>query len=647
MSEDQGKPETPGREEKPPRRPQITSRRFLATAPASSAATSGSPPEGGKPPPGADPESLTPWQVNNSVKELHSVVHSHDVSALQKELADDSLRAVINVPHPESGRTALHEAVASVLPDVASHLLDCGADPNVAHPQEGCSLLHAAAWGNAQLIRLLTDHGANVNSADPAGYTALHYASKGGHAGAVKELLGQGASVRAKTGEGATPLEMAANTRVRLLFNPAGDGSDERGNSSSASGQGSPAKGEEESGKDEGHEDDMGSPQLRRVRRRQEEESQRRDSGGGQEERERMREVLEAAGNIASAMERRGAEEEGKELRSQVEMFQGGVEMDTGGMQWSKGEMLGQGAYGEVYAGLNRRTGELMAVKHIKGDERSEELREMEREIEVCKQLRHKHIVGYIACQRVSPSELYVFLEYVPGGSITQMLVRFGRFEAGLVAHYTRQILHGLEYLHGKRIVHRDLKGGNALVTRSGVIKLADFGAAKALTDQSFNSTNRSLKGSLLWMPPEVVRGHDCTTRGDIWSLACTTVEMFTGAQITLLPRTKTKRRNNSQSLGSALARSEAAVAAHNKRVGGDIRDKQNEGGPTKAGERPRGGERLPLFLLQGGSTGATNGGEAAPGALCGPLGGCHEGGSVRHISPSLHLTPPQGRGRE
>ncbi|GAX72971.1 hypothetical protein CEUSTIGMA_g425.t1, partial [Chlamydomonas eustigma] len=139
-----------------------------------------------------------------------------------------------------------------------------------------------------------------------------------------------------------------------------------------------------------------------------------------------------------------------------------------------------------VYAGLNQLTGELMAVKALslmdrKGNHMQKQLAELQQELEMYKKLSHKHVVGYIDSQLdEKTSTLYIFLEYVPGGSICSMLERFGKFSEELVRNYTRQLLLGLEYLHGKRIVHRDVKGGNVLVSRDGIVKLADFGASKS-----------------------------------------------------------------------------------------------------------------------------------------------------------------------
>lgn len=74
-----------------------------------------------------------------------------------------------------------------------------------------------------------------------------------------------------------------------------------------------------------------------------------------------------------------------------------------------------------------------------------------------------------------------ILLEFVPGGSIRQLLDKFLSFDERLVKLYTRQMLDGLQYLHDKGIVHRDLKCANVLVDNMGVIKLSDFGASKKI----------------------------------------------------------------------------------------------------------------------------------------------------------------------
>ncbi|KAM0846194.1 hypothetical protein ACQ4PT_055836 [Festuca glaucescens] len=199
------------------------------------------------------------------------------------------------------------------------------------------------------------------------------------------------------------------------------------------------------------------------------------------------------------------------------------------GSRWKKGKLIGRGTFGHVYVGFNSDRGEMCAMKEVtlfSDDPKSKEsARQLGQEISLLSRLQHPNIVRYYGTETVD-DKLYIYLEYVSGGSIHKLLQEYGQFGEPAIRSYTKQILLGLAYLHAKNTVHRDIKGANILVDPNGRVKLADFGMAKHINGQQCPF---SLKGSPYWMAPEVIKNSSgCNLSVDIWSLGCTVLEMAT-----------------------------------------------------------------------------------------------------------------------
>ncbi|KAL0367570.1 UNVERIFIED_CONTAM: Mitogen-activated protein kinase kinase kinase NPK1 [Sesamum radiatum] len=133
-----------------------------------------------------------------------------------------------------------------------------------------------------------------------------------------------------------------------------------------------------------------------------------------------------------------------------------------------------------------------------------EYIRELEKEVNLLKNLSHPNIVRYLGTAREDDS-LNILLEFVPGGSISSLLGKFGSFPESVIRMYTKQLLIGLEYLHKNKIMHRDIKGANILVDNKACIKLADFGASKKVEALATVTGAKSMKGTPYWMAPEVI----------------------------------------------------------------------------------------------------------------------------------------------
>jgi len=118
-------------------------------------------------------------------------------------------------------------------------------------------------------------------------------------------------------------------------------------------------------------------------------------------------------------------------------------------------------------------------------------------------------------------------MEFVHGGTLTEVLGPTIDFPEAHIAFVCKQMLMGLAYLHRQHRLHRDIKSDNILVGFNGAVKLADFGFAVGLTEEQ--DKRRSVVGTPYWMAPELIRGLEYDAKVDVWSLGITAIEMAEG----------------------------------------------------------------------------------------------------------------------
>ncbi|KAK0613377.1 putative SEPH-like protein [Immersiella caudata] len=200
---------------------------------------------------------------------------------------------------------------------------------------------------------------------------------------------------------------------------------------------------------------------------------------------------------------------------------------DPGLKDYRLGDCIGKGAFGSVYKAFNWGTGEAVAVKQIKlVDVPKSELRMIEAEIDLLKNLHHDNIVKYIGFVK-SADCLNIILEYCENGSLHSICKAYGKFPENLVGVYMTQVLQGLQYLHDQGVIHRDIKGANILTTKDGTVKLADFGVSTSTL--AGPDKEAQVVGTPYWMAPEIIQLSGATSASDIWSVGCTVIELLQG----------------------------------------------------------------------------------------------------------------------
>jgi serine/threonine-protein kinase len=172
----------------------------------------------------------------------------------------------------------------------------------------------------------------------------------------------------------------------------------------------------------------------------------------------------------------------------------------------------------------------MVAVKLLPAEVASDSVlsARFERELEVLKQLRHPNIVRCFGGTCESAERFYA-MELVDGGTLADLLNQKGTLPWEFVVDYALQMCAALQYAHEHGVVHRDVKPGNFLMTKSGQIKLGDFGLASIATTQRLTAAGRTV-GTIQYMAPEQIRGKAALTgQADLYALGCVLFEMLTG----------------------------------------------------------------------------------------------------------------------
>ncbi len=192
-------------------------------------------------------------------------------------------------------------------------------------------------------------------------------------------------------------------------------------------------------------------------------------------------------------------------------------------------EKIGDGGMAVVYKGKDKLLNRFVAVKILRPEFTKDAtfVENFKRESQAAAGLSHPNIVGVYDVGREGNIN-YIVMELIEGDTLNKIIEREAPMDYRKVIDISKQVASALRTAHKNKIIHRDVKPHNIMVTNDGVVKLADFGIARAINDATL-STGSKIVGSVHYFSPEQARGNYVDERSDIYSLGIVMYEMLTG----------------------------------------------------------------------------------------------------------------------